>query len=251
MGLRDFRRFYGRAVDLTLTSVEDGLADLLRDERPELVPVVRAMAPVAATALRVAYELRLLHREKPARPGSQAALTLSNHCVGIVLEEAQRFLFRTCIEAGLERLRKLVTDEVPALAAGVWDGLRPERSALADALRRMPNDPFQPTEDNAVYWAELLDAATALIAGLAASASRQGHDADIRGLSMIFAAVKLLTQAIRTRINHAEAYAFAIGAGGASTPAPQPFTGAVEAPPAPTRFANTSISRSGEARPRR
>ncbi len=166
IGIRDFRKFYGRAVDRTLTGVVDGIEALLPVEAAHLMPTVRALAPVAAASLRVAYELGDFIAKNSPPNTHQGALDLSNHCVGIILEEAQRFLFNRFLESGLRGFQILITTDIPSLAAGAWDALRPQRQALANVLYRIPDDPFQPTQENAEYWAGLIGRATDLIGQL-------------------------------------------------------------------------------------
>lgn len=209
LGIRDFRRFYGRAVDLAINSVLDGVVRLLPDELEPLEPQIRALAPAAVIALRTAYEIGDYLAKNQPKQGHQDALDLSNHCVGIVLEEAQRFLFGRFLEAGLISLRRLVERDVPHLAAGAWNALMPQRRALADVLYRMPAEPFQPTDANAAYWSELVAKATDLAAQLPAATSTNV----VRGTAMVYSAAELLTEVIRSRVNTAQAYAFAVGAG--------------------------------------
>jgi hypothetical protein len=224
--LNDFRRFYGRAVDKTVGAVVDGAAQHLVQDADRFTPVLRALTPVASTALRIAYEIG--HYITKNSPGNdrQSALDLSNHCVGILLEESQRFLFGQFAEAGLRSLERLVERDVPGLAQGVWEGLKPRRQSVALALRQMPAEPFQPTAENAAYWADLVAQTADLLSTLPA-APRAGVT---RGLSIVFAAAQLLTEAVRRKVNTAEAYAFAFGSAVTAPPTP-PFTGTVQAQP--------------------
>jgi hypothetical protein len=180
------------------------------------MPVLRALVPVAGTCFRVAYEIGdfLANQQQQAKHDPQGAANICNHVVGIILEEAQRFLFNRFVDVGLRSIERLVTDDVPNLAQGLWDGLLPQRRALADVLRRMPAEPYQPTDDNLSYWSDLIARTASLIAALPSSAS----DEVTRGLAITYAAAELLTEATRNRVNRAQAYAFAIGAGTASTP---------------------------------
>ncbi len=234
IGIRDFRTFYGRAVDRTVTSVTDGIVRLLPDDQQQLVSVAQALAPAAATALRVAYEIGDFIAKNAPRSDQQGALNLANHCVGIILEEAQRFLFNRFLQAGLCTLESVMTQDVPNLSAGVWDGLLPKRRALATALMRLPSEPFQPTADNAAYWSELIARATDLVAGLPV----QLNGAVVRGMAIVFATTQLLTKAIASWVNTAQSYAFAIGAGRVTSP-PAAFDGPLDRPPsAPISAAN-------------
>jgi hypothetical protein len=225
LGIQNFRRFYGRAVDLTVDSVIEGLAPTLSRSQPQLLPVLQALSPASKMSLRIAYEVGdYIAKNKPA-PNQQGALDLSNHCVGILLEEAQRFLFGKFLEAGLRSLERLVLEDVPTLSAVVWQQLRPQRVALANVLFRMPADAFQPTNENASYWAELITSALDLVARLATPLGNKVT----RGLAMTFATTSLLMEATEHRVNVAQSYAFAIGAGRVTTPRPS-FTGSLHKP---------------------
>src|SRR5712692_6777909 len=196
-GFKDFRHFYGRAVDRTVDVTLADVAALLPADQPAVAAILDALAPVAKTAFRTAYEVG--HYIATNSPGtSQAdALNLANHCVGMVLEEAQRFLFHRFLQTGLSGISDFVTHEAAALASGVWNGLKPKRQALATALYRMPAEPFEPTQDNINYWRDLLTQGLNLVAALPGTTG----DKLTRGFALAFAASELLLEAIRSRIN--------------------------------------------------
>jgi hypothetical protein len=235
IGIGDFRTFYGRAVDRTVASVVDDITRLLPASQQTLAPVVQALAPAAATALRVAYELGDFIAKNAPAPNHQGALDLANHCVGIVLEEAQRFLFGRFLQAGLSSLEKLITQGIQGLTQGAWDGLFPQRQALATTLLRMPAEPFQPTDDNAAYWSKLISDSVTLVAQLPAQMSEDV----IRGMAIVFATTQLLTKMVASRVNAAQSYAFAIGAGTVTSPPPA-FDGPL--PKQPSQRISTHIN---------
>jgi len=225
-GFKDFRRFYGRAIDKTLDTTLQAIEGMLPPSADFVRPLLTAFGPVAKTAFRTAYEIGdYIARNSPGNSPKEAS-DLANHCVGIVLEEAQRFLFGQLLGAGLKGIQGQVAQIIGNLVKGGWDALMPERRALADLLYRMPAEPFQPTEDNTKYWGDLLtngvDFVTA-IPGLV------GDDM-IKSLAMLYAGAELLIEAITNRVNQAQAYAVAIGAGRVATK--PSFTGPVaNAPP--------------------
>src|SRR5712692_3536686 len=206
---KDFRHFYGRAVDRTVDVTLADVAALLPADQPAVAAILDALAPVAKTAFRTAYEVG--HYIATNSPGtSQAdALNLANHCVGMVLEEAQRFLFHRFLQTGLSGISDFVTHEAAALASGVWNGLKPKRQALATALYRMPAEPFEPTQDNINYWRDLLTQGLNLVAALPGTTG----DKLTRGFALAFAASELLLEAIRSRINQPQAYVIVVGLG--------------------------------------
>ena len=233
---KNFRRFYGRAtdrvVDETLKSVR---AMLPGDVAAGVAPALAALAPVVKTALRTAYEVGdYIARNLPANTGKDAG-DLANQCVGMVLEEAQRFVFGRMVNAGLSELGTTI-NALHSLGS-TWDRLLPQRQRLADALYQMPAEPFQPTSDNVTYWGGLLEAILTLVARLPV---KSGGDFD-QALAIIYSAAELLIEATESKLNEAQAYAVAIGAGAVRTALS--FGGAVKRPPPPRvrSFILTSI----------
>ncbi len=225
LGIRNFRRFYGRAVDRTVDSVVEGLTPFLSRNGENLIPTLQALSPAAKMSLRAAYEIGDYIAKNSPSSNRQGAVDLSNHCVGIILEEAQRFLFGKFLEAGLSSLERLVINGVPKLAPGEWEKLKPQRVALANVLYRMPAEPFQPTAENATYWLDLV------LKGieLAGQLPPQMSDEIIRGFAIVFSAISLTMKAIESHVNQAQSYAFAIGAGRVTSPPPS-FSGVLTMP---------------------
>ena len=123
LGFKDFRHFYGRAVDLCVDAVVRDLTDLLADDPPAVRAIAGAFGPVAKVALRLAYELGDFIAKNNPGSDAAAAQTLANHSVGILLEETQRFLLERFVEAGLNAAR------------GVVQGARRNASARAPGTR--------------------------------------------------------------------------------------------------------------------
>jgi hypothetical protein len=220
LGIRNFRRFYGRAVDRTVDTVIEELSGFLDQNSQQLVPLLQTLSPAAKMSLRVAYEIGdYVARQNPGFSRQDAA-NLCNHCVGIILEEAQRYLFNRFLETGLGSFEQLVTTEIAGLPQGEWERLRPEREAVAAILYAMPADPFQPTAENFDFWSNLIVEASDLVALLPGQTASNVT----RGITICFAAASLLLEAVESRINTAQSYGFAIGAGSATTPSPS-FSG--------------------------
>ena len=199
---------------------------LLPESATGLLGPLTALAPVVKTALRTAYELGdYLMKNAPGNSAQETA-DLANHCVGIVLEEAQRFLFGRMVEGAMGHMTTRVLDASGALG-NAGDALMPHRRSLADMLYQVPADPFQPAPENLTFWRDLLVAG----ADLAAAIPGAPGD-DVRGaLAIAYAASELLIEATASNVNQAHAYALAIGAGVVRT-APS-FGGPVRrAPPA-------------------
>ncbi len=225
LGFKDFRHFYGRAVDLCVDRTAADLKALLADGGPPAQALAGAFAPVAKVALRLAYELGdFIIKNNPAN-SSAATLTLTNHCVGIILEETQRFLLERFVESGLGAARRALQGGAGTLTGQAWDALLPQRRALADRLRAMPEDPFQPDAANRAYWRSLQQEMLAFAGGLPAGA----RDAVSQGVAALGAAVELLIEMFRSRINAAQAYVVAVGLGQINTK--PSFGGPLPAPP--------------------
>src|SRR5688572_23597619 len=85
LGIRDFRRFYGRAVDRSMESLIDSIEQLLQDDPDQVMPAIRALRPIASMVFRVAYEVGdYLVKTPNVGPAQQDAANIANHCVGIV-----------------------------------------------------------------------------------------------------------------------------------------------------------------------
>jgi len=213
LGFRDFRHFYGRAVDLCVDAVVRDLTDLLADDQPGVRAVAGALGPVAKLALRLAYELGDFIAKNNPGSSSQAALTLANHSVGILLEESQRFLLEGLVASGLNAARAVVRGIASGMGQSAWDALRPQRRAVAQRLYAMPADPFQPTTDNRAYWRSLQQEMLALANGLPPSV----RDTVKHGAAAVGAGAELLMEMFRSRINAAQAYVVAVGVGQITT----------------------------------
>ena len=220
---KDFRHFYVRAVDLCVDSTVLELRGVLSDRGPSVQALAGAFGPVAKIALRLAYELG----DFIAKNASAATLTLANHCVGIILEEAQRFLLERFVELGLDTARRTLLGISGTVTDQAWNALLPQRRALADRLRAMPADPFQPTAENRAYWRNLQQEMLTLAAGLPGGA----RDIMNQGVASIGAAVELLLEMFRSRINAAQGYVVAVGLGQITTK--PSFGGPLPAAPLP------------------
>jgi hypothetical protein len=230
LGFKDFRHFYGRAVDLCVDAVVRDITDLLADDQPPVRAVASAFGPVAKVALRLAYELGDFIAKNNPGTSAAAAQTLANHSVGILLEEAQRFLLERFVESGLNAARGVVQGLSGSLGQSGWDALLPQRRALAQRLYAVPSDPFQPTDDNRDYWRGLQQEMLALGDGLPAGL----RDTVKRGAASVGAAAELLMEMFRSRINAAQAYVVAVGVGQITTrpsfggPLPAPMLSGVQ-----------------------
>ena len=239
---KNFRRFYGRATDRVVDETLKGVVGALPASASDLRAPLRALAPVVKTALRLAYEFGdYVVRNAPTSSPRDTA-NLCNHCTGVVLEEAQRYLFASMVEAAVRSLAARASDLASASAKS-WDALRTQRETLADALYRMPGDPFQPDADVLAYWRDLAVA----VADFAAGLPRSEADEMRRYGAIAYAASELLIEATASHVNQSHAYALAVGAGSVQT-APS-FGGPVRRQPPTAIRAFIRASIGGGTRP--
>ncbi|HVF64875.1 MAG TPA: hypothetical protein VNE58_12860 [Casimicrobiaceae bacterium] len=221
---KNFRRFYGRTTDLVVDDTLRSVRALIPETATDLHGPLCAMAPVVKIALRTAYELGdYIAKNAPRNSGKEMA-DLANHCVGIVLEEVQRFTFERMVEAALRELQALATSTAAALGSA-WDALMPQRQALADVLYQMPGNPFQPDPENLRYWRDLVLAGSDLATRLSGDAASDMQ----RATAIAYGASELLIELVASNVNQPQAYALAIGAGVVRTK--PSFGGAVRRPP--------------------
>jgi hypothetical protein len=215
LGFKDFRRFYGRAVDLAIGTTVDQVASSLPAGDAAKQALAGAFAPVAKIALRCAYEIGSFIEVNKPDASNLASLSLANHCVGLVLEESQRYLLDRFVAAGLGAIHDALRAQSAGMSPRAWNGLRPQRLALAQALYSVPPEPFQPTSENAAFWRRLQQKAASLVDALPAGSP--ARDQVMQGLACAAAAAELLTEMFRSRINQAQAYVVAVGVGRIAT----------------------------------
>ncbi|MFZ7115652.1 MAG: hypothetical protein ACO1G9_09765, partial [Bacteroidota bacterium] len=237
---KDFRRFYGRAVDKTVdTTINEILklipSDLKLGNNPDglppddvslnLTPWFEAFAPVAKIALRIAYDVGLKIAENNPGHSKNDAAILCDEAVKTFLEESQRFIFNKLLDSGIDAVRKLLEQTLTNLPAGTWDAALPERTDLAEQLLAMPAEPFQDSSDNLTYWETLIQKSIALVNALTIPLPELE-----KSISIIYCTSELLLQSIKAKVNSASAYAVAIGAGSVNTNT-QPFSGPLSVQP--------------------
>lgn len=224
---KDFRRFFGRATDKSVDALVREITGRLPTSAKPAAPILQTFAPVAKIALRIAYDVgQKILQNKPG--GSKLEMnTLCNEAVKTILEESQRFLLGQMLDSALRAMRDLLAQKITTIGQTVWDNASQERSALAGLLIRMPDEPFQPTQDNIDYWKSLITASGDLLSKV------YGPSADpqiVRSVAVLYCASELLLEAVRSKVNKASAYAMAIGAGTVTADS-QPFKGNLAAQP--------------------
>lgn len=233
---KDFRRFFGRAVDKSVDTTIQEILKLIpsnlklntnsnglnpNDPNLNLNPWFEAFSPIAKIALRIAYDVGLKIAENNPGHSQNDAAVLCDEAIKTFLEESQRFIFNKLLESGIDSIRKLLEQEVPNLPVGIWDAAIQERTDLAGQLLAMPAEPFQDSSDNLTYWETLIEKSIALVIAIG------NPDPELtKSISIIYCTTELLMEAIRAKINSASAYAVAIGAGTVNSDS-QPFKGQI------------------------
>lgn len=239
---KDFRRFFGRAVD---KSVDTTIQEILKlippnlklntnlnglnpaDPNLNLNPWFEAFAPVAKIALRIAYDVGLKIAENNPGHSQNDTAALCDEAIKTFLEESQRFIFNKLLESGIDSIRKLLDQEVPNLSAGRWDAALQERTDLAGKLLAMPAEPFQDSQENLDYWKDLIQKTIDLVVAI-----NNPNPKLTEAISIIYCTSELLMEAIRAKVNSASAYATVIGAGTVNADT-QPFKGQLNTQPDP------------------
>lgn len=215
LGFKDFRHFYGRAVDLAVGTTVAQVASSLPAADAATQALASAFTPVAKIALRSAYEIGSFIEVNAPDGSAQASLSLANHCVGVVLEESQRYLLDRFVESGLRAILDALRAQSTGMSTRAWNTLRPQRLALAQALYSVPPEPFQSTPENAAFWRRIQQRVATLVDALPANSPARGQI--MQGLACALAAAELLTEMFRSRINQAQAYVVAVGVGRIAT----------------------------------
>lgn len=213
-GLKDPGRFFNRAVDLVVDTVGESIDRELASSPRAIRDVALTFRPVAKLALRHAFELGHFLAENKAASIASTTDALAETSVRVIREEFQQFFFESFLQHALGTLKDFIADPRSGLTDAVWRRIKPQRLALAGALRAMPDEPFVFTPDNVTYWSGVIVKVADFAAGLPPA---QVGDA-LRAASVLYASSQLLIKMNESRSVRATAYASAIGAGRVSTP---------------------------------
>jgi len=197
---RLIRKTVDAVVDETLTRIAEGTTDAI---------VLRALDELRAPAkmaLRTAFEVGAeLARSGNFNPANGPVVV--QRCVQVMFEEAQRYLLDKLANLGLGLFKEALANL--GFARNAWDAAQAQREALAARLSAVPEDPFEPNDENKAYWADVFARATDLAVALGAQNS---HTAPwIDGMSLLWAATQLAFRAA-SRISDSAARATMIGA---------------------------------------
>ena len=228
IGFKDFRRFYGRAIDRSVDEVIYQINSHIPANAKAVCPVVSAFGPVAKMSLRMSYDISKKIIENSVGRSADDAQTISNECVKIILEEIQRFTLEKLVELSFNELKSFILEGIDDALDGAWEAAIKERNDLANLLSSFPSEPFQVTTENVTYWKDLVLKAISLVEKLFPDLVVNSKLAE--QITILYCATELALEAVRSKINKTTAYAVVIG-GGTVNGDSKPFTGEVKDPP--------------------
>lgn len=219
------------AVDETLRLVAERVSDL------SLRPVVSELRAPAKIAFRSAFELGWALAEGAGAFNPNAGPQLAQRLTIVILEEGQRLLLESLTNFALDSFQRLLRSS--AISQSSWDSAQALRDRLANRLRQMPEDPFEPTQANRDHWTSLL--ADMLQAGTQLAGSSSVARVNELG-SIAWSALQLLFRSTE-RISSFQVRHNIIGVPANTSSAA--FGGALpqQPPPEIRRFINTAITR--------
>lgn len=220
-GLDDPRRLLRRSVDIAVDETLRAIGDLLPVESARLAEEMRAPAKIA---LRSAIELGMTLAENSGSFRSTDGGKVALRCVQVALEEAQRYIMERTVDLALHQLR--IGLQSLGFDDARWNAAAPQRQALADRLRALPEDPFEPTDANKQYWLDLIRESAQV--AIALSAAGQIPPPLAGPLSVLWSGTQLLFIAVK-RVSEASARASVLGMSPVQTHAS--FGGNLTAPP--------------------
>ncbi len=221
-GVAEPRRLVRRAADLTIDSA---LHELTRSAAPAERGVMQQLRTPAKIAFRSCLEAGFALAEVQAFDTASMA-KLAQRCVQVSLEEAQRAIFEALHDRAAAAMQAgLSTSAMPQAA---WTALRPQRLAMARAIRQLPSNPFDEdgTGSNAIQWAAVFDAGEAM---LAAAIALHAPAAQLTEPLAQLWATTILLRSLVEKVSVASARASMIGL--APVTVAKAFTGPVEQPP--------------------
>lgn len=104
-----------------------------------------------------------------------------------------------------------MVDLLSDMTDDVWTKLKKERHELADLLSKFPNEPFQPTLENATYWKDFILKTISLLQKLFITVTFD--EKLIEQMTILYCSAELSIEAIRAKVNKASAYTVVAGVG--------------------------------------
>lgn len=198
-GVDDPRRLIRRTVDV---AVRETLAAIAARVPQQSAGLLDECAVPLRIGFRCAFELG-----EALASGGVASDTLALRAVQVTMEELQRQVFESAIHFASKQLRSALASLNFDNAS--WAAAQPQRQALTDRLRAIPEEPFDANDANRAYWGGVVADSLALAAAL----QPQGDVAEqiAEPLAVTWCAAQLLMKSVE-RISVAQARASVIGA---------------------------------------
>ncbi len=235
----DPRRLIRRSIDIAVDGGIDAVVRQIADRSARrLLDELRTPAKIA---LRTTFELGLTLAENQGTFSTNDGGKVALRCVQVALEETQRYVLERAVDFASGQLRAALRDI--GFSNARWQAARPERRALADRLRALPEEPFEATQANRDYWHAVI---TETIAVAAALSGNNAIPVAVRTpLALLWSATQLLFVSVE-RISVATARATLIGMSPAQATAP--FSGSLSPPlPAVREHINAVLGRAASA----
>lgn len=237
LGFKDTRRLIRRSVDVLVDEAVAELSGRIADENHRTM--VSALRAPAKMALRTAFELGLALAES-SPSFADTSQELSQRCVQVLLEEAQRFLLEQLTLLGSELLKGALAEM--GVDTQTWSASAPARQAFAEKLRDLPDEPFEPTVENALYWAGLTSAAIDVALALGGEAVISA--AWVEPVAVTWSAAQLMLVTVQ-RVTQADVRASFLGGLASVNAQAQAFSGdcfnSAEPPPIVRQFINDAL----------
>lgn len=197
-------RFVRRSIDIAVDETTRLIAAELHD--PAQRAMVSELRTPAKIAFRAAFELGSALAENGGTFSAGAGPQLAQRLCIVILEEGQRLVLETITTFALDSFHKLLRGA--GVSQAEWDAAQALRSQLAEKLRQMPEDPFDPLPANRDYWTSVLGDMAQLGAQLLGTASQTGDTP----AAILWSALQLLFRGTE-RISSAQVRGQIIGVG--------------------------------------
>lgn len=221
----NFSRFVARATDLIVNEAVEMIIAGIPPENILERNILRAARPGLKIPFRLAYELG--EHLALNRPGANTTgvESVALRCTQVFLEEAQRFLLDSMVEAAQAAFADALRGWAGSLAKSAWDASLTRRRALADHLAQAPQEPFLTDAATLAWWR---DAAMKMADVVSALDSRISMPGGMTSAAAFWAASELALVAA-TRAARADASVSLLGTAPRNTAAA--FSGPLNAPP--------------------
>jgi hypothetical protein len=218
--VENFSKLVGRSIDVLVDESIKSLASALPDTDTGTRDRLWSLRTPIKISLRLAYELGEQLAVRNSLHSMEGQDQVSLRVLQVILEELQRASLEGFLVGAVAEFEKILND-LQQQAVAAWTACRPERLALADKLRSVPDEPFG--ERALSYWIET----TGLAAAVASRFSTRQPELT-RLCATVWSAAQLAAVCAK-RAERADAGVSLIGVGARQTRAA--FSGTIPNPP--------------------